>query len=292
MTGGTGFIGRHVVNKLTGSGNELLLLSRRPETLYSNIVQGDLSDIQQWGREVQIFKPDAALHLAWESLPDYSAITSVKNLQHGLNLYAFLADIGCKTIITTGSCWEYGRQSGRLIEDIPQPAPLNAFSAAKNALHWLGAKLTREKEVRFIWTRLFYVYGPRQRPTSLLPYLIRSVREQKFFEIANPEARIDFVYVDDVAEALALLLKKESSEYAVYNIGSGSSTQVKKIIRLVGKFLSERVQYKAMSDSWQIMPNFYADITAIGQRVGWCPQTDIATGIRKTIEFHREQSGI
>ncbi|MGD0576787.1 MAG: NAD-dependent epimerase/dehydratase family protein, partial [Candidatus Staskawiczbacteria bacterium] len=115
ITGPTGFIGKYVVEKLReDKNNELFLLSK------------DLADIENWKTEVKNFKPDAAIHLAWEGLPDYGAKNSIKNLNYGLNLMNFLAEINCKTVIMAGTCWEV------------LPQPVNAMSAAKTALHWLG----------------------------------------------------------------------------------------------------------------------------------------------------------
>ena len=201
ITGGTGFIGRHVVRKIKSKENTLLLLSQLPKTDPSlsgvlesvNVVEGDFSDMDSWKREVENFKPEATIHLAWEGIPNYDSKTSIRNLNYGLNLFNFLAEIGCKSILSTGSCWEYGEQSGKLSEDM-SPKPMNAFSAAKNSLHLLGKEIARENNIQFIWTRLFYVYGPGQKETSLIPYLINCAKINKTPEIKNPSARNDFIY--------------------------------------------------------------------------------------------------
>lgn len=117
ITGATGFIGRHLVNKLKNdTKNKLLLLSRKPQKS-PEYIQGDLSNIGRWGRSVKIFNPDVVVHLAWQGLPDLDVATSIKNLKYGLNLFQFLAKNGCKTIIALGSCWEYGCQKGKMTEE-------------------------------------------------------------------------------------------------------------------------------------------------------------------------------
>ena len=196
ITGGTGFIGTHVVKELQDEENTLLLLTRQPKTNSSlldipktiSIVQGDLSHIDEWKNEVEQFQPQVAVHMAWESLPNYDSNASIKNLDYGLNLITLLAESGCKSIICTGSCWEYGQQSGKVSEDMTLK-PFNAFSSAKNSLHWLGEQIARENNMHFIWTRLFYVYGPGQRETSLIPYLINCAQKGKKPEVENLFAR-------------------------------------------------------------------------------------------------------
>jgi len=266
ITGGTGFIGKHLVKKLReDKSNELFLLSK------------DLADTENWKKEIEDFKPEACIHLAWEGLPDYSTGTSIKNLNYGLNLIKFLAEIGCPRVIVAGSCWEYGGQPGKLSEDTP-PKPLNAFSAAKNALHWLGQEIAKENNTSFIWTRFFYIYGPGQRKESLIPYLINCVKTGKTPEIKNPFAKNDFVYVEDAVKAISLLVKN-CKESGVYNIGSGYLTSVQEIIKII--FLETSLA----SSKNRLAPYFYADISKIKKEVGWEPKTSIDEGIKKTIDY-------
>lgn len=297
VTGGTGFIGTHVVKELQGEENTLLLLTRRPKTNPSlldipktvDIVQGDLSDIDKWKDEVEQFKPQAAIHMAWESLPNYDAKTSIKNLNYGLNLITMLAEMGCKSVIGTGSCWEYGQQSGIIHEDVILKST-NAFTAAKNALHWLGREMAKEYNMHFIWTRLFYVYGPGQRETSLIPYLINCVRKSKKPEIKTPLARNDFIYVEDVARAISALIKQPQKE-GVYNIGSGSSTSVQQIVEIVcNRFNFPYGCIVPNNPTNNSVVDFWADISKIKSDTGWEPQTSIKDGIQKTIDYYLDAS--
>ncbi len=292
ITGGTGFIGRHVVQELQGSGNTLLLLSRQSGKARSlsamanvSVVEGDLSDIGGWRSEVERFRPDAAIHLAWEGLPDYSAGKSASNLKYGLDLLTMLAEAGCKSTVSTGSCWEYGEQSGKVGEDMPV-YPYNAFTAAKDALHRMGREIARESGMNFIWTRLFYVYGPGQKETSLIPYIIVSVKNGKKPELKTPSARNDFVYVGDVARAIAAILKK-TPEYGVYNIGSGVITGVRQIIEIICNKFDFSCKING-SDEAAGSPsfNFQADISKIINDTGWGPEAGIEEGIQRTIDSY------
>lgn len=282
VTGGAGFIGKHLTKKLEEQHHSLLLLSQR-SLAEINFVEGNLADINKWKVRVEKFKPDACVHLAWEALPDYSAATSAKNLRYGLDLISMLTKIGCKKFLSAGSCWEYGQQSGKLSEDMAFK-PLNAFTAAKNSLHWLGAEIAKENNMQFIWTRLFYVYGPGQRETSLIPYLINCVKSGKTPEIKNPLAKNDFIYVEDVADAISMILKK-CKKSAVYNIGSGKATSVQDIIKTVYNNLNLRYKpkYKSFKSNTSSSDNFWGDISKIKREIGWKPKTTIKEGIKRTI---------
>ena len=285
ITGGTGFIGKYLVKELQGTGNALSLLCRQPEKVSSltaktniDVVKGDLSNIEGWRSEVERFSPDATVHLAWEGLPDYSAATSVRNLKYGLDLLVMLAETGCKTFIGTGSCWEYGQQSGKIAEDATLK-PFNAFSAAKNTLHRMGREIAAEYKMNFIWTRLFYVYGPGQRDSSLIPHIINSYREGKKPEIKNLHTQNDFIFVGDVVSALAAILN-QPRDYAVYNIGSGVATGVERILEITSNEMDYSYQSSGADSP---VTGLYADISGINRDTDWRPETDISEGIRRTV---------
>jgi len=291
LTGATGFIGRYVLKHLEKESFNILLLTRASKENFSSIIKskkvdivsGNLSDINKWGTKLKQFKPDAAIHLAWEGIPDYGVKISIKNLKYGLNLFEELAEIGCKKIICTGSCWEYGQNQGKISEDLPAKS-LNAFTAAKNALHWLGGEIAKENNIKFIWTRLFYVYGPGQRENSLIPYIIKCVKEGKKPKIKTPSARNDFICVVYVTKAIIAILKK-CNQSTVYNIGSGHSTSIQDIIKIVYSELN--LQYKPKDKLFKSdnisFDYFWADISKIKKELGWGPKIGIHEGIKKII---------
>jgi len=294
LTGGTGFIGRYVVKHLEKKGCNILLLTRvSKENIFSvikskkvNIVLGDLSDIDKWKNELIQFKPDITIHLAWEGIPDYGVKTSIKNLKYGLNLFEELAELGCKKIICTGSCWEYGQNQGKLSEDLPI-RPSNAFAAVKNALYWVGKEIAKENNMQFIWTRLFYVYGPEQRESSLIPYIIKCVKEGKKSNLKTPSARNDFIYVDDVARAIVAILKK-CNHSTVYNIGSGYSTSIQEIIKIIYSELNlqHKPKDKLIKSNNIPFDYFWADISKIKKEIGWKTKITIEEGIKKIIKHN------
>lgn len=285
VTGGTGFIGRALAARLQKDGHRLLLLMKKSEpnnfrlrpSSRVTFIKGDLANINKWSRKVKRFRPEAAVHLAWEGLraPDYSTATSIKNLTHGLRLMNALAEAGCKKVLYAGSCWEYGAKLGKVNEDMGVK-PMNAFSAAKNALHWLGAEIAKEKGMQFIWTRFFFVYGPGQRPGALIPSLIESMRRGVKPEIKNPRGGNDFIYVDDAVRALAMIIKKRIRfQNVTYNIGSGRLTGVQKIADEV---------YGRRGRAPRKVSGFYADISKIRREIGWKPKISMAAGIKNMIK--------
>ncbi|OGD63359.1 hypothetical protein A2160_02650 [Candidatus Beckwithbacteria bacterium RBG_13_42_9] len=272
ITGGTGFIGSQVIRKLTKEKHELFVLSE------------NLANANAWKVQVKHFRPEAMIHLAWEGIPDYSYQMSLKNLRYGIDLFEVAAKMGCKKIISTGSCWEYGTFKGTLNENMAV-RPFNAFTAAKNSLHWLGKELAKENDIKFVWARLFFVYGPGQRKKSLIPYLIDCARKGIEPRIKNYETKNDFVYVEDVAEAITKLLSHAKS--GTYNVGSGKATSVHKVCKVVYQLLGRE---KILRDRlFETKPhqadNFWADISRMKQDVRWLPKTDLKQGIKKMLNY-------
>lgn len=285
VTGGTGFIGKHVINKLIGD-NEILVLSRtgKIKELYQSIklIIGDLSNINDWANEVREFKPDATIHLAWQGIPDHGYAVSYKNLTYSLNLFLLLKDIQCNKIICSGSCFEYGQKLGMLDETKPAIAT-DPFTAAKISIYLMGKDMFKDTATDFIWARFFYVYGPGQRSASLIPHIIKSISEGKKPEMKTPNAKNDFVYVKDIADALHELVLKGKS--GIYNIGYGNSTSVKDIIGIVSKkmlFDIDLNMYNQYANEEKI--DFWADLSKIKREIGWIPKTSIEKGVESYID--------
>jgi|WetSurMetagenome_2_1015567.scaffolds.fasta_scaffold223543_2 UDP-glucose 4-epimerase len=292
VTGGTGFIGVPVVRELAKRGHELLVFSAdeylgKGLTLdRSCFVQGDLQNHKNVGDMIKNFGAEALVHLAWQGLPDYSEEMCERNFINSMNLFREAANAGCALLLSTGSCWEYLGRSGMLNED-DQMGGASIFSAVKNSLRLIGEAISRKRGTSFYWLRLFFVYGPGQRNQSLIPYIVRSIKSGQSPVIQTPHARNDFIFVEDVARAVADVIDHRPRN-VVYNVGSGTSTSVEAVIRAaygqVGKPVDEDIFREVRGESGD---NFWADISRISVDTGWWPKYDIASGIRATIESMR-----
>lgn len=284
VTGGTGIVGRAVVPVLRARGHEVLVLTRRPrEDDDEGYCQGDLSDAAALGGLLNRFAPDAALHLGWEGIPDYSLTQTLRNLDYSINFFTSAAEAGCKTIMSTGSCWEYTARNGQLAEDAPLSGA-EPFHAAKNALRFVGEAVAATHGAKFFWMRLFFVYGPGQRPQSLLPQLIESIREGKPPQLRAPHNRHDFIYVDDVARALADVLEQRPAD-TVYNVGSGHPTAVADVISAVHRLLDTPPAAPITAGGGAPSQDFWADITRLERDTGWRPMFNIDAGLRATLSY-------
>jgi UDP-glucose 4-epimerase len=286
ITGITGFIGKSLSGQLP-QGHEYFILARRLQGIPSSfkVILGDINDLSAVKEQIKNIKPDVCVHLAWEDLPDYGYEASAKNLKNGTALFHFLVkECACRKIISAGSCWEYGKNFGPCAET-DAVSQGSYFVWAKRALCDLGLSLVREEKIDFIWLRLFFVYGPRQRSAALIPTLTQALKNNENPQLRTPLDANDFVHVDDVAQALVRSIVNEIPS-GIYNVGSGISVPVWRVCALIEEALKMNTRYfeslKKASSSQKA--DFWADTKLSSRVLNWQAKKDLAVGIREYLK--------
>jgi dTDP-6-deoxy-L-talose 4-dehydrogenase (NAD+) len=175
-------------------------------------------------------RPDVLIHLAWGGLPHYR---SLHHFETELPAhYAFikqLAAAGLQRCVVTGTCFEYGRQTGSLGEDL-ETRPDNPYGFAKDTLRRQLEFLRAQSPFTLTWARLFYLYGDGQSPASLLPQLRQAVaRGDRRFRMSGGEQLRDYLPVAAVARAL-LMLSLAPGEHGIVNVCSGEPIAVRTLV--------------------------------------------------------------
>ncbi len=279
VTGGSGFIGGYLVPLLVNRGHEVLILERTNKSpLGVRTIHGDLYDPESYSAALDRFQPDFAIHLAWGGLPDYSFNNCRLNLLAGINLYELLARVGCNGVFVAGSCWEYGSLTGAVQEAQIGLRP-TTFAAFKMALHTIGSTFCFSNDIRLIWGRPFFVYGPGQRLTSLIPTCYHRLRNGIVPEISNPAAINDFIHVADVADGIRALIECDEAS-GTYNIGTGKPTAVWQVVNSVALAMGMQPVYEDMPDCSK--EGLWAD-TGKTKTLGWSPSIGLEDGISQTL---------
>jgi nucleoside-diphosphate-sugar epimerase len=178
VTGATGFVGHHVVAALLARGVEVVAAARAPERIY--LTDGQLTTVSMDIADAddafaRLGEPDVLLHLAWGGLPHYQSDAHLENeLPQQIAFLESCARAGLRRLVVTGTCLEYGMQSGCLDEELPT-APITAYGQAKDRLRAHLQTLANTGGPQLTWLRLFYLYGPGQAPTSLYSQLRAAV---------------------------------------------------------------------------------------------------------------------
>ena len=235
VTGATGFIGRHVVPELLASGADVVVATRSeplPFTPAARLrrVTLDIGAACSDGFEL-LGKPDVLLHLAWGGLPNYRANAHLEQElpKHVEFLDACLSS-GLRRLVVTGTCLEYGMQTGMLQEDLPT-RPCTAYAEAKTRLHQHLLERALANDLQLTWLRLFYLYGPGQAATSLYSQLRAAVAAgESEFPMSPGDQLRDFLPVETAAAYIRQIVL-EPQRFDVVNVCSGVPKAVTGIVQ-------------------------------------------------------------
>lgn len=248
VTGASGFVGRHVLAELLRHETEIVAVTRDAARLRGlnetiQIVEMDIAHSASDCFE-QMGQPDVLIHLAWDGLPNYKSLHHFETeLPRQYHFLKAMVEAGLPSLLVTGTCFEYGMQSGALSAAMPTN-PTNPYGYAKDALRQQLEFLKSAKPFNLTWARLFYMYGEGQPNTSLYPKLKEAVlRGDKVFNMSGGEQLRDYLPVEEIARQI-VRLAMTGGDTGMINICSGKPISVR---RLVEQWLSE--------NSWEIELN-------------------------------------
>jgi nucleoside-diphosphate-sugar epimerase len=238
LTGGTGFIGSHVVNLALSLGNEVLCLRRSPKSwpripLIAEPIWLDCTLPEIHANDLQ--GVDVMLHLAAHTAqPPYDTVENcvLYNLIQPLALLDKAQNAGIDKFVVAGSCFEYGLSATRY-DFVPPSAPLEptqAYSASKAAASIAFVQWALQKNISLTIQRIFHVYGEGEDPSRLYPSLKAAAKNNEDFPMSEVQQVRDFVPVEAVARALidecVWLSCGTTASVSICNLGSGNPQTV------------------------------------------------------------------
>jgi nucleoside-diphosphate-sugar epimerase len=238
VTGATGFIGNHVIERLLKISQHVIATSAHEEKAkqfdwYSKVtyLPLDLNALEANKDYFDYFgKPEVLIHLAWEGLPNYKSSFHVDRILP--QQYSFLSNLiqnGLNDLTVTGTCFEYGMRGGCLDESM-EPAPANAYAIAKDSLRKALEDLQTLHSLSFKWARLFYMFGKGQNPKSILAQLETAIQnKEEVFNMSGGEQLRDYLPVESVAEYIVGIALQTEVE-GIINCCSGFPISIKQIV--------------------------------------------------------------
>jgi len=300
VTGATGHIGSHLVRYLLKRRVEVAALVR-PATsnlwrikdmlLHLHVITGDLTAIDEAAPAIRDFAPDTVFHLGWYGVgnryrDDPAQVT--QNLHGSLKLLELAHEVSCKRWIGLGSQAEYGPYNSVLTEDMPTRAQ-TTYGVAKLCLGLLSQKLCQAYGIGFAWLRLTAAYGPMDDQEHMIPELILRLLRGEKPSLTLGEQRWDYLYVEDAVEAIWQAAITPEAQ-GIFNLGSGQAYTVKSIAEHIRDLIGPDLPLGFGEVPYgpdQIM-HLQADISHLRQVTGWSPQVSLNEGLRRTVEWFRE----
>ncbi|MCR5501417.1 MAG: NAD-dependent epimerase/dehydratase family protein [Lachnospiraceae bacterium] len=231
---------------------------------------------------------DAFYHLAWMATShngrnDTAAQTD--NIRYALDAVEAASKLGIKRFVGAGSQAEYGRTDAPLAGDTPA-FPETPYGAAKLAAGQMTRILCAQLGIVHIWTRILSAYGPNDGKNTLISSLIRALLDKEEFGTTAGEQIWDYIYCDDVANALFLLGDK-GTDGKIYPIGSGSARPLKAFIEEAKELIDPgaEIGYGKIPYGEKQVMHLQADITELTKDTGFRPEISFEEGIRRTIRW-------
>jgi len=293
LTGATGFIGHHCIAPLIERGWEVVAvtsgpvadLPEQPGVLWH---QADLLDPAAPAELIAETKPEAMLHLAWRLLA--GSVENYRWARASLQLAMEFAEQGGRRAVMAGSCAEYDWNAEQPLGEASQRHPATPYGLCKNALGELFESYRQEVSLSAAWARIFFVYGPGEGPNRLVASIVRSLLAGEPAETTHGEQLRDYLYVEDLGDALAALVG--SSLTGPVNIASGRTVRLKELVRQVGRQLGREdlLRFGAIAAHPEEAAEVSADITRLTDELDWRPRFDHAEGLKRTIASWRARA--
>jgi UDP-glucuronate 4-epimerase len=312
VTGGAGFIGGHLCQRLLDRGDEVVCvdsfdsfydpaikrgtaaaLARSPRF---RLVEGDIRDLAGLERELAGAGVGAIVHLAARagvrpSIEDPVLYTQV-NVEGTVAMLELARRLGVKPFVFGSSSSVYGDTPAvPFREDEPAATPISPYAASKRAGELLCHAYAHLHGLAVVCLRFFTVYGPRQRPDLAIHKFARLMAAGEpipFF--GDGSTRRDYTYVDDVVQgiegAIAYAAARDAS-FEVFNLGESDTVPLVRLVELLGEAMGVTPALHRLPAQPGDVERTYADISRARALLGYTPRVRIEEGIPRFVEWFR-----
>jgi UDP-glucuronate 4-epimerase len=310
ITGGAGFIGSHLVDRLLESNVEHVTVVDDFNDFYNpdikranihhqqdnsryNLVEADIRDAKALEQSLANAQFDCIVHLAARAgvRPSLAQplLYNETNVNGTLNLLEFARQHGIKQFVFGSSSSVYGINAKvPFSEDDPIRQPISPYAATKGAGELLCHTYSHLYGIRCICLRFFTVYGPRQRPDLAIHKFARLISEGKPIPVfGDGTTRRDYTYIDDIVDGIVAAMNYDQSDYEVINLGESRTVELRELIALLEKELDAHAVIDRQPPQPGDVPQTFADITKARKLLGYNPQTQIEDGVRRFVDWFR-----
>jgi nucleoside-diphosphate-sugar epimerase len=294
VTGANGFIGRFCLPILAGF--EVHAVSRQLHSGQGAIWhQADILEEAQRNSLLASIRPSHLLHLAWVTTHG-SYWMSTENLQwveSSLALLRAFHEHGGRRTVIAGTCAEYDWKFGLCSEWTTPCNPRTLYGTCKNSLRNICDSFAALVGHSLAWGRVFFVYGPGEKPERLVPSVIQSLLAGAPAHCTAGTQRRDFLYVADAADAFVSLLRRDDVVGPV-NIGSGEAIPIADVVNCVARQIGSPglLRLGALPMSQDDPPLLVADSGRLAREVGWSPKFTLDGGLAATIDWWKVKPGV
>jgi len=311
VTGGAGFIGSHLVEKLLATGHEVSILDDfndfyDPQIKRANIqaVAADVGihrvDLRDSAAVNSLFhreKFDAIAHLAARAgvrpsirQPQLYYDTNVSGTLHLLEAARLT---GIERFIFASSSSVYGiSKTVPFSENLHLTQTISPYAATKIAGEFLCSTYSHLYGMRVVALRFFTVYGARQRPDLAIHQFTKRIHaDEPIDQYGDGTTRRDYTYIDDTIQGVMAALVYEGPLFDLFNLGESDTIQLKDLIAGIEKVLGRKAKINQLPEQPGDMPVTCADISKARKLLGYNPATPLSVGLPKFVDWFLEMQG-
>ncbi|GAB4419820.1 MAG: GDP-mannose 4,6-dehydratase [Bacteroidia bacterium] len=299
LTGGAGFIGSNLADKLLLEGCHVVVLDNLdpfydPEIKHRNIahnlahpgytfIEGDILDLDLLDRLDDDF--DVIVHLAAKAGVRPSIMNPVAyqkaNVEGTQNLLEMARAKGIRQFVFASSSSVYG-----INPDVPWSEdnyvlqPISPYASTKVSGELLGHVYSHLYGIRFIGLRFFTVYGPRQRPDLAIHKFARNILEGRSIPVfGDGTTRRDYTFIDDIVAGIMGAMVYDQSDYEIVNLGNSDTVSLTEMIQTIESVFGIEAVIDRQPMQPGDVPQTYADAAKAERLFGYRPHTPFRTGI-------------
>lgn len=313
ITGGAGFIGSHLVDRLLAEGGWEVTVVDDFNDFYSpdikranvaehlsgpnyRLVEADIRDGDKLRKVFDVGEFDCIVHLAARAgvRPSLSQpkLYNETNINGTLNLLELARDFEVKQFVFGSSSSVYGINAKvPFSEEDRIHQPISPYASTKAAGELMCHTYSHLFDIRTVCLRFFTVYGARQRPDLAIHKFSRLIAEGKPIQMfGDGTTRRDYTYIDDIIQGVRAAIEYKGSMHEVFNLGESETTELKHLIELLEGNLDMHAEIDRQPMQPGDVPATFADISKAKKLLNYNPQTKIEEGIPKFVEWFRQQN--
>ena len=304
VTGGAGFIGSHIVQKLVERGDQVRVLDNFSTGKWENlalvqddvdIFEGDLREVQQVTQAIKgvdLIFHQAAMVSVPLSMEDPQFCFDV-NVQGTLNLMQEAQNSNVRQVVMASSCAVYGDSDDYPLAETGETMSLSPYAASKKINEVYADMFTRISSMGVTALRYFNIYGPRQAPDSdyaaAVPIFIKRLLKGEAVTIYGDGLQSrDFVFVDDVVRANLQASLAEDSSGGVFNVCTGNEITIIDLVNALRNILSDTPEAKFAPPRFGDIYRSLGDPSLAGKYLGFEAKSHLMNGLQKTVDWMRQ----
>ena len=303
VTGGAGFIGSHIAERLVGEGHEVRIIDNLSSGHRENFagfadkvefVEGDIRDLGLLERLTQgcdwVFHQAAVVSVPYSV--EHPQETHDVNIQGTLNVLLAARKNKVKRVMFACSAATYGEDPELPKRETMAPQPCSPYGVEKITGEYYLGVFNQLYEVETVSLRYFNVFGPRQDPRSpysgvISIFVDRTLTDKTPLVFGDGEQYRDFVYVGNVVDANMLAATVPEAAGRCYNVGCGEKTSLNDLLRTLGKLAGKQLRADYTDPRAGDIRESVADISRIEAELGYAPKVGVEEGLRHLLDYER-----